>query len=231
MNRIIENYPGNKSVMGLFHLIINNMPSHRFYYELCAGSAEIARRKAPAERTIVNDIDTDVYRKLLTYCVGNPALRWSPMNENCLNMLDVLTDVKTMTHEIFTYIDPPYLDVTPIYAQGHDYEFHQKLIAACSAVKINCMISHYEHPLYDNLVTNCGWRKKIFKTWYHRKHVTEAIYMNYPEPKELHDYSLLGTDRTDRQRIKRKIERHVKRLKALSVLERKAILNALLGSV
>jgi hypothetical protein len=55
--------------------------------------------------------------------------------------------------------------------------------------------------------------------------------MNYPEPKELHDYSLLGKDRTDRQRIKRKIERHVKRLQALSVLERKAILNALLGTV
>jgi hypothetical protein len=35
-------------------LIINNMPKHRYYYELCAGSAEIARRKDAAEKTILN---------------------------------------------------------------------------------------------------------------------------------------------------------------------------------
>ncbi len=51
--------------------------------------------------------------------------------------------------------------------------------------------------------------------------------MNYPQPEELHDYRYLGEDFVDRQRIHRKIQRHVDKLLGLPVLERNAILAAL----
>jgi hypothetical protein len=53
---------------------------------------------------------------------------------------------------------------------------------------------------------------------------TEYLWMNYPEPDSLHDYSYLGDNYRERERIKRKKTRWVNRLKKLDRLERKAIL-------
>lgn len=51
--------------------------------------------------------------------------------------------------------------------------------------------------------------------------------MNYPEPVELHDYRYLGENRTELQRIRRKIERWEGKLARMPVLERQALLAAL----
>ncbi len=47
--------------------------------------------------------------------------------------------------------------------------------------------------------------------------------MNYPEPEALHEYGFLGNDSWERQRIARKVKRHVDRLRKLPPLERMAI--------
>jgi len=225
--RIIENFPGNKSVKGLYHLIINNFPPHKFFYELTAGSAHIALIKAPADYTVVNDVREKIFIKLLEYSVAHPELNWKVMNENCLSILSVLRSQKAdEAKNSLIYLDPPCIG-RKIYSQGHDIPFHQQLIVSAAALKCNVMISHDEHPLYDNLVTNCGWRKKTLKVFSHSKYVVEAIYMNYPEPKQLQDYSLVGNDCWDRQRIKRKVERHIKKLQSLPDLEREAIIHAI----
>lgn len=51
--------------------------------------------------------------------------------------------------------------------------------------------------------------------------------MNYPMPDVLHDWRYLGEDCTDRQRIKRKSERLIEKLKELPVPERNKLLNDL----
>lgn len=51
--------------------------------------------------------------------------------------------------------------------------------------------------------------------------------MNYPEPAELHDYRYLGADYREREQIKRKKLRWVRRLRAMPQLERYAVLAAL----
>jgi len=56
---------------------------------------------------------------------------------------------------------------------------------------------------------------------------TEYIWYNYPTPEKLHDYSFLGNDFTDRQRIKRKIARWSNKLKNLPALERNAIIDSI----
>lgn len=223
--RVIENYPGNKGVQGLYQLIINNIPKHKNYYELFAGSAEIARRIAPAELTIVNDLDKKVCKKLRKYSLQH-RLPWYVMNESAFDCLTTISCSKTTDKNDFIYLDPPYEGLDIYAAGGHEKYLHQWLINLCSTVKANCMISHYEHPLYDALLKN-GWRKKTFDTWYHTKYVIEAIYMNYPEPEILHDYSYVGADCWQRQGLKRKKERLIKKLLQLPLHERYAIIEAI----
>lgn len=56
---------------------------------------------------------------------------------------------------------------------------------------------------------------------------TEYAWFNYPEPVRLHDYSFLGCNFRERERIKRKKQRWVDRLKKMPMLERRALLNAI----
>jgi hypothetical protein len=56
---------------------------------------------------------------------------------------------------------------------------------------------------------------------------TEYVWFNYPEPVQLHDYSFLGSNFRERERIKRKKQRWVDRLKSMPMLERQALLNAI----
>jgi hypothetical protein len=55
--------------------------------------------------------------------------------------------------------------------------------------------------------------------------------MNYPKPNSLHDYSFLGNDFRERERIRKKIFRHVEGLKRLPDHERGAIIEAITSKI
>ena len=56
---------------------------------------------------------------------------------------------------------------------------------------------------------------------------TEWLWMNFREPPELHEYTYLGEDFRERERIKRMTKRWVDRLQAMPLLQRQALLAAL----
>ena len=58
----------------------------------------------------------------------------------------------------------------------------------------------------------------------------ESLWMNFPEPTELHDYSFLGDDFRARERIKKKIKRWQEKLAKMDRLERLALMDAIKGS-
>jgi hypothetical protein len=87
------------------------------------------------------------------------------------------------------------------------------------------MISSYPNSVYERSLK--GWRKIEFQSTTRRGMATEAIYMNYPEPEILQDYSYIGKDFIDRQRIKRKCTRFIKKLESLPIHERQFILNCI----
>lgn len=64
------------------------------------------------------------------------------------------------------YLDPPYLGERTIgyNNEANDVEFHTKMLKMVN--KANCMIfiSAYEHPLYDELLTDGWWCKRIIET-------------------------------------------------------------------
>jgi len=100
---------------------------------------------------------------------------------------------------------------------------HKNFLQLARTGKFNCMISHYECDLYDEMLKN--WNKEKFKVCYHGKIVDECIYYNYDKPETLLSYRYVGTDCWDRQRVTRKINRLVKKLNELPALERNAVMS------
>lgn len=220
----LENYRGNKGVNGLYQWIINEIPPHQTYIELFLGSGAIYRYKKKAAVTYGIDCNRSVIDA------------WKPFEADDLiiwhaNALQILPSVPDLLEPVFIYLDPPYYypsrkSAKAIYASEFSNTDHEKLISMILKVKHNCMISCYDNLLYFSYLSD--WRKKTFQVCVHGKVVNEIIYMNYPEPTELHDYSYLGTDCWDRQRIKRKISARLATLNKLPALERNAIIQSIL---
>lgn len=69
------------------------------------------------------------------------------------------------TENVFLYLDPPYVQSTRTsarYAEDMDDETHKKLIDACIVSKAKILISGYDNPLYDKLLSN-GFTKSQFE--------------------------------------------------------------------
>lgn len=219
----LKNYRGNKSVNGLYQFIINQIPPHEIYYELFLGSGAILRHKKQAGITYGIDCNRSV---IDTWKESAP--KWVTIKQD--NALKIIPSIPKNSPSVFVYLDPPYYypsrrSAKAIYNCELTNSDHEKLLSAVLKVKFNCMISSYENMLYESYLST--WRKKSFNICVHGKVAKEIIYMNYPEPTELHDYRYLGKDCWDRQRIKRKIQCKINTLSKLPILEQKAIMQAL----
>jgi len=229
----IETYYGGKSGSGTYQTIINQLPPHKIYIEPFLGMGAIMRYKRLAEINIGCDLD-----KHLVYSVWQPCLfaQCIDVIVHCKCGMDLLEDISS--NAIFTdigrgvmvYLDPPYLlssrkSDRPVYKYEFTDKQHIRLLEIVKKLPFNIALSSYNNSLYSNALE--GWRKIEFKSQTRHGSATEVLFMNYPEPEALHDYSYLGNDFRERERIRRKILRHVHGLKRLPTHERQAILNAL----
>lgn len=64
------------------------------------------------------------------------------------------------------YLDPPYLGERTIgyNNEANDVEFHTKMLKLVNKAHCMIFISAYEHPLYDELLTDGWWCKRIIET-------------------------------------------------------------------
>jgi DNA adenine methylase len=224
-------YPGGKNSGGAYQKIICQMPRHRVYIEPFLGSGAVMRHKQPAQTNIGIDKDLaivdrfDCWRRQLQS--GNASEYYEVINGCGISFLESYQ----WQGDEFVYCDPPYLLETrrqrsPIYLHELSREDHERLLAVIKRVPAPVAISGYASSLYARELA--GWR---WITWQVMtrggKLATEYLWMNYQEPVELHDYRYLGENRTDRQRIKRKKQRWVKRLEKMPGSERYAILAAI----
>ncbi len=220
----LKNYPGNKAFEGAYQTIINNIPPHQNYYELFAGSAAIAFIKKAAAVTVINDCNGSVIKQI----------RWAAvqlgMSVRSINALKIIKKLLPEDTDTFVYMDPPYpinsrRSKRPIYKYEMTDKQHIELLELATTANFNCMISTYKNPIYSKMLKD--WRTVTFNCGVHGRGATEILYMNYSEPAQLHEYTYLGKDCWDRQRIKRKINRKIKSLLNLPVLERQAILKSI----
>jgi site-specific DNA-adenine methylase len=229
MFTIVNNYPGGKNGSGTFQTIINQIPPHDLYVEAFAGSGAILRRKKPAAATIAIDDDASACEALKDVVPGLIVV-----NGDATRLLrsviarSVIARSDFARSRIFIYADPPYLFSTraskrPIYKK----EFgtvpqHKRLLKLLKSLDCMVMLSGYWSDLYEKELKD--WRVVSYNSVTRSGDVVrEYLWMNYPEPVALHDYSFLGSNFTERQVIKRQIQRWQDRLKRMPPLKRRAL--------
>lgn len=214
------NYPGGKGKV--FQKLINLMPPHEVYIETHLGGGSIMRNKLPASRNIGIEIDPKVIEM------------WTNVNQSNIELIhtDAIAYIKNyqFTGKELVYCDPPYLRETrkkyyPLYKYEYTYEQHVELLQVIKSLPCMVMISGYKSTLYAESLE--GWYTYSFQAACHHGVATEYIWMNYPPPVELHDYRYMGDTFRERERIKKKSDRWVRRLESMPVLERQALLSAI----
>jgi hypothetical protein len=216
-------YPGNKGADGVYHKIINLLPPHKVYWELFLGSGQILINKKPAGINVGIEVDSTVIQKF-----GHLYPRHSLIFSS--NVFAWLDDLQHLGPDHLVYLDPPYpFDVRrskqPIYGHELNNSDHIVILQALKQFRCSVAISSYKNTLYDTYLAS--WHKTTFKASTRGGVATECVYTNFEPGGELHQYELLGRDRTDRQRIKRKIKSWVTRINNMPLQERMAILNSI----
>ena len=222
-------YPGGKAGDGVYQKIINLMPPHRAYVEPFLGGGAIMRLKKPAACSIGIDADGDVIEAWRGVIIP-PNL--TVLQGSALDWLKGCVDgVNCVSPDTLIYCDPPYLLSTRkqhrlIYRCELLEGGHRVLLAILRCLRCMVMISGYWSSLYAEELHD--WRSVSFQARTRGGSMaTEWVWMNFPEPLELHDYSFLGNDFRERERIKRKIQRWKRRLSEMPVLERHAMMGAI----
>lgn len=227
-------YPGGKNGAGVYQTIINQLPKHELYVECFLGSGAVLRNKLPALCSIGIDSDADVLTAFAAdYCRAGEAI--SNLTLVCANALPWLCDHRAEIDDARTliYLDPPYLretrsDQRRIYRHEFYTEAeHRDLLRVLKSFRgSRIAISGYASSLYAEELAD--WRTVSFQAHTRGgRMATEWLWLNYPEPLELHDYRYLGKDFRERERIKRKKTRWVERLRRMEGLERYALMEAL----
>jgi site-specific DNA-adenine methylase len=222
-------YPGTKTAAGVAERIISQMPVHDTYVELFAGHAAIYRKKSLARRSLLIDVDDEVTRWLAKHVAEHPQKRRSTKIRKA-DALQLLATRLVGFRRCLVYVDPPYLGSTRAGRRHYRCEFdapaqHRRLLRALCGLKCYVMISGYPSKLYDELLK--GWRCIRYTTMTRGGPRIECLWMNFPEGLELHDTRFVGRGFRERERIKRKRERWVKRLVAMPAAERQVIREAL----
>ena len=205
-----------------FQKLINLMPPHNVYIETHLGGGAVIRNKRPAQRNIGLEIDAKVIEM------------WSEEEKRGLEIVqaDAVNYLKSykFTDNDLIYCDPPYLRETrrrkrKFYKFEYSFEQHVELLEVIKTLPCMVMISGYESDLYKEMLK--GWHIHTFQAKTSIGVATEWLWMNYPAPSQLHDYRFLGDNFRQRERLKKKKENWLSRLKSMPVLERQALLFAI----
>lgn len=226
MNKPFETYFGGKEAAGSYQQIINQIRPHDVYIELCLGNGTVLRYKARAAVSYANDINPDLIAAWRNI--------WSA-DDVVFTISDAIGFLRGFRFEphlrYCVYIDPPYPHCCR--KSGHRYAFemsddeHRELLRVVKGLPANVdvLVSTYENDIYTDELQS--WRLIRYNSMTRGGVAVECLCMNYENAEGLlHDYRYLGRDNTDRQRIKRKIDRKVRQLQELPPAERNAIVAA-----
>jgi len=229
----INNYLGSKGNSGLHQFIINKMPKHDVYIEPFFGTGVIASKKAAAPIDNIGiELDSTLYTSM-----SMRYLNFSFFNENSLKTIRYHIDkYRNKNKSVLVYLDPPYLWCTRSDLKTSTYnheltnEEHEELLSMLAGIlndsNVYLMISGYKNDLYMSMLH--GWNYFEFETMSRGGKRTESLWTNFnPDNYKKHDYSFVGKNFTDRQRIKRKSKRWLDKFESMSFDERCSIFQKL----
>jgi len=218
----LPTYPGRKAGAGTWQQIVSQIPKCETFIEAMAGSAFISSLVEGC-KLVVNDLNRSTIDKL-RYTADNVTF------ENVCYKSLLKKYAKGNQSTVF-YFDPPYLMETrsykkPIYKHEWNEKDHREFLKLIVTIKNPVLLSHYPCKLYDTALKN--WRKIQYNTMTRAGVRKENLYMNFPQPVLLQCFNQVGENFTDRQRIKRKVERFTNKLKRETAQERAAILSCII---
>lgn len=196
-------YPGGKS--HCYQQLINLIPPHRVYIETHLGGGGVLRNKASAEKNYGVDRDPEIIARF----VAQPSER---LNLVVGTAEDFLRAYQFVGDE-FVYLDPPYLpsarrSLRSAYRFDYTECEHIGLLSLVRGLPCNAMISGYESQIYNRELK--GWNRVQFTTASRAGKRTETVWLNY-SPHLLHDTRFFGSSFRERQAIKRRRDRWMKR--------------------
>lgn len=170
--------------------------------------------KVAAEKNIGIDLDPDV------------VSIWRERNSPSFEVIegDALYFLKEFpyTGTELIYADPPYLPQTRkrkrVYRHDYTYEQHVALLTLLRTLPCMVMVSGYDSPLYDALLS--GWSKISFSAKTHADVQEECVWMNFTQPEQLHDGRFVGATYRERQTIQRRRSRLQRRIEVMDPVER-----------
>jgi site-specific DNA-adenine methylase len=232
----IESYPGGKGASGSFQQIINEIRPHNQLIIPFLGNCAVARNISRANITIGIDTSAQIIK-----C-------WEEMNLEFIEVM-VADGIQFLNTNLFynrehfffeemetrtvIYCDPPYpiesrSSKRKMYDRELSMDEHLMLLKILKKQKCDVLISTYENDLYKSELKD--WRLKKYQSMSRNGLREEWLFMNYDVPRELHDYSYLGHNYRERERISRKVKRNVSKILNLPILERKAIIKELVAA-
>lgn len=220
----IKNYPGRKGGAGTWQKILAEIPKCSLFIDAMAGSGLIGSLlKDYGCQVIINDLDRSLIDKM-RYAAANVSFQ-SEDYKLIISWYD-----NGHPERVF-YFDPPYKMNTrsyqrPIYKHDWNDQDHKRFLKAVLAIQCPAIVSHYPDPQYDKALRK--WRKISYRAMTRAGVRTENLWMNFPQPPLLQCYQVVGENFTDRQRIKRKVDRLMKRLENEPAQERAAILSSII---
>lgn len=240
-------YPGGKNGAGVYQTIINLMPPHQTYIEPFLGGGAIMRLKRPARLNIGIDLVQSAVQAMQSFTVQTGAAAGhiaagdaggsktagrgdgSSFRFECRDGIEYLNKYRFQGREL-VYCDPPYLMETRSGRRLYEFEMtaiaHRRLLRVVTSLPCLVMVSGYWSEMYAEALK--GWASTSFQAMTRGGRLaTEWLWFNYPVPVALHDYRYLGCGFRERERIKRKKRRWVDRLRAMPVLEKRALLAAI----
>ena len=237
-NRPFQTYNGGKNGSGVYQAIINQIPPHVVFVSGFVGNCGVLANKRKALlQNIAIDLDDNViegWRKIDGInSIKKDAIRYLDeilRFEYCFYPKLIRFTIETSG--VFIFLDPPYLSSTRSGKNDYyKYEMkdpvtHKRMLETAMKLKCMCLIIHYPNPLYDEMLS--GWRTKDIQGRTRHGMRTERMYMNYPEPTALHDYSYIGEDFRERELFKKAQRNMVDKFSRMTPLERNYIIDSLI---
>ncbi|QAZ41236.1 SAM-dependent methyltransferase [Methylibium sp. Pch-M] len=221
-------YPGGKGGAGVAQTIINQIPPHRVYIEPFVGGGAVFRAKAPAASSLLADRDPAVAEHWRRWSTSTIVGGGVEVLEGCA--LELLSSYPWCGDE-FVYLDPPYHPDSRACATIYRCEMgdagHRELLTLLERLPVRWALSGYRCALYDDAAGLHGWRRIDFNAMTRGGVRVESLWMNYPAPATLAEYTYAGSNFRERQRIGRKVERWLAKLDAMDPIERNALLSAM----
>lgn len=233
----IKNYPGSKSASGVIQRIMNNIPEHNYFVDMCAGSGAVALTALEhlQSHVIICEKYQPVFQQLETKFREIPMLA-NRVHLKHIDSIEFYYDrigEGCAFDESFFYIDPPYLKSTrksyrDLYGCEWNENDHWRMLNLVNILKekttADIMINHYDCDLYREQLKD--WFTEEYTTMTRGGVKTDKLWMSYDITQlKLATTDFLGKNFSDRQRIKRRKESFLKKLQNMPLHESQAILD------